>query len=111
MEQEAQSKPKPEKFLILAEDGDCLQDMDVYKFYAGNTNHTKLIVDTRRAMVETYYLSSKYKERSIINVTPVRVLLGKRVVEVMADVRTGTLYHKTGECLSSDRRRVIKWEK
>jgi len=105
------TQPECSKVLILSEDGDCLQDVDVYKFYEGNTNHTKLKVETRRAMVETYYISTKYKERSIINVTPVKIMTAGKIFEVMADVRTGTLYRKTGECLSSDRRRVIKWEK
>lgn len=102
---------EPQKFFVLAEDGDCMQDVDVYKFYESNSDRTKLKVEVRRAMVETYYIGSKHRETSIIRVTPVRVLLGKKEVDVMADVRTGTLYHKTGECLSSDRRRVIKWEK
>jgi hypothetical protein len=102
---------KPNKFLIPAEDADCLQDMDVYRFYEPNTERKNLIVPTKRAMVETYYLSSKYREQAIIKVTPVRVMIHNKVIDVMADVVTGTLYHKTGECLSSDRRRVIKWEK
>ena len=102
----ATEKPaeNPNKFLILSEDGDCLIDMDVFRLQREE-------VSTRRAMVETYYLATKFKERSIINVTPVRVLHDKTVIEVMADIKTGTLYHKTGECLSSDKRRVIKWEK
>lgn len=94
----------PNKFLILSEDGDCLLDMDVFRLQREEA-------PTRRAMVETYYLATKFKERSIINVTPVQVLHDRKVIEVMADIKTGTLYHKTGECLSSDKRRVIKWEK
>lgn len=102
---------QPKKFLILADDGDCMQDVDVYKFYEADSDRTKLKVEVRRAMVETFYIGSKYSERSVIRVTPVRVLLDKKEVDVMADVKTGTLYHKTGECLSSSRRRIIKWEK
>lgn len=102
---------KPEKYLVLAEDGDCMQDVDVFKFYTSAEAGRKLLAPTRRAMVETHYLSSGYREQSIIRVTPVNIRVNKKVVEVMADVVTGTLYYKTGECLSSDRRRVIKWEK
>lgn len=111
MENETEAVEEPQKFLVLAEDGDCMQDVDVYKFYETNTDRSKLKAEVRRAMVETFYITSGYKETTIVRVTPVRVLLGKKQVDVMADVKTGTLYHKTGECLSSDRRRVIKWEK
>lgn len=109
--EEVEVVEEPQKFFVLAEDGDCMQDVDVYKFYETNTDRSKLKVEVRRAMVETFYITNGYRETTIIRVTPVRVLLGKKQVDVMADVKTGTLYHKTGECLSSDRRRVIKWEK
>jgi hypothetical protein len=102
LETELESTPK--KFFVFAEDGDCLQDMDVYRMQ-------KEEPETRRAMVETSYLLSKHKERKVIKVAPVKVLKDNEVIEVMADLVTGTLYHKTGECLSSDRRRIIKWEK
>ena len=104
MEAKETAAPAKEKFLILSMEGDCLQDLDTYRIQ-------KQDLVTRRAAVETSYLSSKYKERTIINVVPVRVMHNKEVIEVMADVVTGTLYHKTGECLSSSNRRVVKWGK
>lgn len=105
---------KPEKYLVLADDGDCMQDVDVFKFYTSAEAGRKLLsltIPIRRAMVETHYLVSGYREQSIIRVTPVNIRVNKKIVEVMADVVTGTLYYKTGKCLSSDRRRIIKWEK
>jgi hypothetical protein len=65
----------------------------------------------RRAMVETFYAATNSTQRTIIRVTPIKVRLKGTFIDVMADVVTGTLYCKTGECLSSDKRRVIKWEK
>jgi hypothetical protein len=62
-------------------------------------------------MVETFYMLNSYKERRVIKVAPVKIMKDNKVIEVMADIVTGTLYHKTGACLSSDRRRIVKWEK
>lgn len=99
-----QQTQQPKGFMVLSVEADCLQDVDLYRLQ-------KEEPETRRAMVETFYLSSKHKERKVIKVAPVKVMKDNEVIEVMADLVTGTLYHKTGECLSSDRRRIVKWEK
>ena len=91
-------------FKVLSPEADCLQDTDVHNMQKENP-------ETKRAMVETFYITNGYKEHSIIRVTPINVMKDNKVIEVMADVITGTLYHKTGECLSSDKRRIVKWEK
>lgn len=108
---EVTTEVQPEGFFVPSEEADCLRDVDTYKFYrTTDKGKRELDVPTRKAMVMTYYAATDHTEKSIINVAPVRVLLQGSVVEVMADVVTGTLYHKTGECLSSDKRRVTKWQ-
>jgi hypothetical protein len=108
------TKKKPKELLFfkqLADDGRCLRDADVHAFYEGGYSRGKLVVHTRRALVETKYSAGLSKEQTVIKVTPVLIRTMTGSEEVHADVVTGTLYYPTGECLSSSNRRVIKWEK
>ena len=111
MESEQEQPKRPKGVLLLSSDGDCLSDIDVYKFYRYEGHKRVIKVPTKEATVETRYNNGFVVEQSQIKVAPVKVLTENGIQQVMADVITGTLYHKDGTCLSSSNRRVIKWHK
>lgn len=88
----------------LSEEADCLSEMSMMMF----TNDPTMM-NSPKCMKAT--IQGHGGEVSKRKVCPVWILHHGYPEFVYADTVTGTLYHKSGECLSSDVRKIVKMTK
>jgi hypothetical protein len=81
---------------FLLEEGDCLSEYALIKEVLERQQKRWAYIDTICGTVK----------RLLVKVW---IFRGSKAVQVFADVITGTVYSQSGECLSSHKRRIVKW--
>ena len=90
---------------LLSADGECLSETG-HTVFANNAE----LINSKDARMAT--IVGHGGEKSVRKVVPIWVRRSSGIEKVFADVITGTLYlAETGECLTSDVRKVVKWSK
>lgn len=97
-----QKTTKKQHVCKLSPEAHCLLDIEVYRFW--NDTRTRLNVRAKTVRVFTYGIGYSY-----IQVYKVLIKLRGEHKYVYADVKTGTLYDDTGNCLSSNNRCITNW--
>jgi len=95
-----------EKPFLLSSDANCLSDKSVEILI----HSTELMDKAPHKIAHIKGIGGETSKRRVVRVW-ILDPLNSGPIQVYADIVTGTLYMDDGECLSSDKRKVIKWSR